>query len=171
MTLTSVAGALACLLFVGAMLHAVATDMLHRRIRNWMVAAMAAGYLPLALAAGLSADQIATGFVAALLVFAGGVAFFAAGWIGGGDAKLAPVCVLWLGADQALPFLLLTSLLGGALALAFVITGALRRGRAAAGAAGAPTTTQPAPTALPYGLALAIAALTLLRDSPWVAAL
>lgn len=167
MTLTSFSSGLACILFVGAMLHVVTTDMLHRRIRNWLVAAMAVAYPPLALAAGLPGGEIATAFFAALLVFAAGFGCFAAGWIGGGDAKLAPVCVLWLGADQALPFLALTSLFGGVLALAMVAAGALGRSRVAEGA-GSPPMPRPA---LPYGPALAIAGLILLRDSPLVAAL
>jgi prepilin peptidase CpaA len=168
MTLATFASALACVLFTGAMLHVVVTDVLHRRIGNSLVAGMAAAYLPLALAAGLSGTDIATASFAALLVFAAGFGCFAAGWIGGGDAKLAPVCVLWLGAGQALPFLALTSLFGGVLALALIVTGALRRGQAAAVGACAPRTSG---QVLPYGPALAIAGLTLLRDSPWAAAL
>ena len=167
MTLTSFASVLACILFIAAMAHVVATDLMHRRIRNWLVAGMAAAYLPLALAAGLPGDAIASGLFAALLVFAAGFGCFAAGWIGGGDAKLAPVCVLWLGSDQALAFLVLTSLFGGILALALVLTGALRRRVAPAGA-DAPQSPRPL---LPYGPALAIAGLTLLRNSPWATAL
>ena len=167
MTIASIAGTIACLLFVAAMAHVIATDLLHRRIRNWLVGGMAAGYLPLALAAGLPVSEMAAGLVAALLVFAAGFVCFAAGWVGGGDAKLAPVCVLWLGADQALAFLALTSLFGGVLALALVATGAIRRREAPAGA-GAPPSPRPS---LPYGPALAIAGLTLLQNSPWANAL
>jgi prepilin peptidase CpaA len=164
MTLTSFASVLACILFICAMLHVVATDLMHRRIRNWLVAAMAALYPPLALAAGLPAAEIAMGSVAALLVFVAGFGCFAAGWIGGGDAKLAPVCVLWLGAEQALPFLALTSLFGGILALALVVTGALRRADGAHAA-------EESRSGLPYGPAIAIAALTLLPHAPWTDAL
>lgn len=177
MTLTSIASVLACIVFVGAMLHVIATDMRDRRIRNWLVGTMAGLYAPLALAAGLSGAEIAAGLLAALLVFASGFGCFAAGWIGGGDAKLAPVCVLWLGADQALPFLALISVLGGGLALALVVTGALRRRRTAAfaGALGTDPLASGAPPrprlVLPYGPALALAGLILLSDSPWANAL
>ncbi len=168
MSLTTSASVLACILFVGAMLHVVATDLLYRRIRNWVITALIAAYAPLAIAAGVPPGEAAMAVLAAAVVFAAGFGCFAAGWIGGGDAKLAPVCVLWLGADQALPFLVLTSLLGGVLALALLAIGALRRGHAA-GVGTEPLRTI-APT-LPYGLALAAAALILLRESPWVAAI
>ena len=66
--------------------------------------------------------------LAAALVFGACFGCFAAGWMGGGDAKLATVCVLWLGADQALAYLLLASLLGGgALTLALMLAGTVRR--------------------------------------------
>ena len=167
MTFAHVASALACMLFAGAMFHVVVTDLRSRRIRNWLVAALAAAYLPLALAAGLSTAVVATGLGAALLVFAAGFGCFAAGWVGGGDAKLAPVCVLWLGPDQTLPFLALTSVIGGIMALALLAAEALRRRQAVA--AGPAVPAPPRPT-LPYGPALAIAGLILLGRSPWIAA-
>ena len=168
MTLTSFASGLACISFIAAMLHVFATDLRSRRIRNWLVAALAAGYLPLALAAGLPGAAIAAAVAAALIVFAAGFGCFAAGWVGGGDAKLAPVCVLWLGADQALAFIVLTSLFGAALALALLGTGTFRREPAAAAATGGEP---PRRLVLPYGPALALAGLVLLRNAPWVEAL
>ena len=41
--------------------------------------------------------------------------FFALGWIGGGDAKLAAATALWLGFDHLLKYLLYASLFGGVL--------------------------------------------------------
>jgi prepilin peptidase CpaA len=167
-TATAIASMLACVLFVAAMLHVVVTDLRSRRIRNWLVAALAAAYLPLAIGAGLPSPVIAAGLGAALLVFAAGFGCFAAGWVGGGDAKLAPVCVLWLGPDQTLPFLALTSIFGGIMALALVATCALHRSRVAVAGAESPVMPRPA---LPYGPALAVAGLVLLVDSPWASAL
>ena len=42
---------------------------------------------------------------------------YAAGWIGGGDAKLAAAIALWFGFDHAAVYLLYASLLGGLLTL------------------------------------------------------
>lgn len=174
MTFAYLASVLACILFAGAMVHVIVTDLRTRLIRNWLVGSLVAAYLPLALAAGLPSGLVATALGAALLVFAAGFGCFAAGWIGGGDAKLAPACVLWLGPEQALPFLALTSLLGGCMAVALVVVLALRRSRPipapGTALAGADAPAQPRPS-LPYGPALAIAGLILLGDSPWAGAL
>src|SRR5689334_15534704 len=53
----------------------------------------------------------------ALAVFLGGAVLFARGWLGGGDVKLLSAATLWAGAPQALGLLVVTGLLGGALAL------------------------------------------------------
>jgi prepilin peptidase CpaA len=156
---------LACGVFAGGMLHAAFTDVRCRRIRNWLVAALAVAWAPLAIAAGLSVGQIGCSLLAAALVFAGGFGCFCAGWLGGGDVKLATVAVLWLGAGQALPFLVLTALIGGALSLLLL---ALQRlsPLVAGGRAGASAI----PQEVPYGLALAMAGIGLLNGSPWIAA-
>ena len=90
-----------------------------------------------------------------------GMALFAKGWIGGGDAKLFAVAALWLGWNALIEFTLLASVLGGALTLSLL---ALRRmilppflmrqdwlARLADKDAG-----------VPYGVALSIAALFML---------
>ena len=58
------------------------------------------------------------GAAAAVLVVA--FVFFARGWIGGGDAKLAAATALWLGFDQLLNYLIYASLFGGVLTLAIM---------------------------------------------------
>ena len=152
MTAIPFANVLACVLFVGAMLHVVATDLLHRRIRNWLIAALIAAYAPLAIAAGVPPDEAAMAVLAAALVFGACFGCFAAGWMGGGDAKLATVCVLWLGADQALAYLLLATLLGGALTLALMLGGTVRRQPEGVPASGEPGCRRPCPTASPSPL-------------------
>ena len=42
---------------------------------------------------------------------------FARGWLGGGDVKLLSAATLWAGAPQTLGLLVVTGILGGALAL------------------------------------------------------
>ena len=156
---------LACGVFAAAMLHAALTDLRCRRIRNWVVAALAVAWAPLAIAAGLSLGQMGWSLLAAAMVFAGGFGCFCAGWLGGGDVKLASVAALWLGAGQALPFLVLTALLGAVLSLLLLALqrlGPLASGGRVGDAA--------IPREVPYGLALALAAIGLLNDSPWIAA-
>lgn len=148
--------ALAAGLFCSAMLHVIVTDLRERRISNRTVAALGVLWIPVALAAGMPAGDMAGAAGAAALVFAAGLACFAAGWVGGGDVKLAAAAVLWLGPGQAVPFLLLASLIGGVIALG-AVAAAWRAGSVA--------------RPVPYGPALALAGLALLSGSPWAAAL
>ena len=178
MSAPAAVGVIACAVFGAAMLHAIVTDMRHRRIRNWLVAGLAVAWTPMALAAGIPAAEMATAVAAAVLVFVAGVACFAAGWLGGGDVKLAAVAVLWLGAGQALAFVLLTSVLGAVLTGLFLLARRRRgpRDRPPAGAApaDAPRADAPradAPRPVPYGPALAVAGIALLHGSPWAAVL
>jgi len=104
-----------------------------------------------------------TSVAAAGLVFAAGFALFCKGWLGGGDVKLASVCVLWLGAPLVPQFLLVATLFGGALALTFL--GAARMARAQGQPVRADT------RELPYGPALACAAVVLFGSSQWATAI
>ena len=54
------------------------------------------------------------------LVLAVTFIFFARGWIGGGDAKLAAATALWLGFDHLMAYLLYASIFGGVLTLAMI---------------------------------------------------
>lgn len=155
---------LACAVFVAGMLHAAVTDLRHRRIRNWMVGALAACWVPTALAVGLAPGEMAAALGAGLLVFAAGLGCFAAGWLGGGDVKLAAVAVLWLGAGQLAAFLLMAALVGGVLTLLLLLIRRLRGASFASGADGDAAV-------VPYGPALAIAGVALLQGSPIAAAL
>ena len=51
------------------------------------------------------------------IVLAIAFAFFAFGWIGGGDAKLVSATTLWFGFGFMLQYLIYAALLGGALTL------------------------------------------------------
>lgn len=157
----------AALMFPGLMILAGVLDLTTMRIPNWLVVALLAGYAAAAPAAGLGLYPIGYAAAVAMIVFVAGFGCFAMGWIGGGDAKLAPVAVLWLGADHALIFLMWTALLGGALTLLQL---AFRRAplpaawsrqdwivRLHGGAAG-----------VPYGIAMAAAALVVFPETIWM---
>lgn len=167
MTLTGIAAALACGIFAAAMLHALVTDLRHRRIRNTTVIVLLAAWLPMAIAAGVPATEMAAAVVAAVMVFAAGFGCFAAGWIGGGDVKLAAAAALWLGAGQAASFLLLASVLGAVLTVLIMVAVRIRRGAVGHGRPRIDAGSR----AVPYGPALAGAALALLHASPIAAAL
>ena len=100
----------------------------------------------------------------ALAVFLGGAVLFARGWLGGGDVKLLSAATLWAGAPQALGLLVVTGLLGGALAL-ILLSPFGRIAPAARRLLGPPDTPPSHPGApepavpVPYGVAIAGAGL------------
>lgn len=97
----------------------------------------------------------------ALAVFAGGAAFFAMGWMGGGDVKLAAATSLTVGAGATPIFLLWTSLAGLVVAL---VTFAAQFGAACPANGPRAALAQARAARLPYGVAIAaggIAALWL----------
>jgi prepilin peptidase CpaA len=95
------------------------------------------------------------------VLFAGAL-LFSRGWIGGGDAKLVAAAALWAGPDRTLPLLVLTGLLGGLLTVFLIspagalLTGVLRTASSSPDPAVAP---QANPVAIPYGVAIAAAAV------------
>lgn len=108
---------IALLIFPVLMAYAASSDLLTMRIANWLVGAVVVAYGVLAFLAGLSWGEIGMALAAAAIVLAISFAFFAFGWIGGGDAKLVSATVLWIGFGLMLQYLLYAALLGGALTL------------------------------------------------------
>lgn len=109
---------LALALFPLLMAFAASSDLLTMRISNRLVAILAAGFFVLAIVAGMPLQQVGIHAGLALMVLGVGFGFFALGWIGGGDAKLAAATTLWIGLGEMLPYFVYSALLGGALTLA-----------------------------------------------------
>src|SRR5438128_7849366 len=86
-------------------------------IPNFLPLALLAAFALFAIAAGLSGAMIGWHILAGVLGLLVGFALFALGHIGGGDAKLFAAVALWLGLKELLPYALVASVLGGALAL------------------------------------------------------
>jgi prepilin peptidase CpaA len=162
--------AIRLLLFPAMMAFAASSDFLTMTISNRISLVLIAGFFGMAIATGLSGSEILSHLGAGSAVLAAAVVLFARGWIGGGDAKLAAVTALWLGFDQLLNYLFYASLLGGVLTYAiirfrvtplpFFLAGkdwAERLHRSDAG--------------VPYGIALAAAALLVYPQSTWMSAI
>jgi prepilin peptidase CpaA len=136
-------------------------------ISNRVALVLVVGFFALAFVSGMTPSDMLSHVGAALAVLAVAFAFFARGWIGGGDAKLAAATALWLGFDHLMAYLLYASIFGGILTLAMI------RFRL-----------MPLPEALaeqewvkrlhrldggvPYGIALAAAALLIYPDTAWM---
>jgi len=97
----------------------------------------------------------------AAIVFLVGALLFSRGYIGGGDVKLLTVAVLWAGPGQIGPFLLVTGVLGGMLALFLLFPPAANLAslaRAKLGPGDSSINSSLA-TPVPYGIAIAAAAV------------
>ena len=89
------------------------------------------------------------------------------GWIGGGDAKLASVTALWFQPGEALIYFLCASILGGALTLVILKLRSATLPAVFYRAAWL-TPSETTRTGVPYGAALAPAALIVFPQTDWV---
>ena len=105
------------MLFPALMAFAASSDLLTMTISNRVSIILIAGFFVMALVIGMSPTAIMAHIGAAGLVLVVAFVFFAQGWIGGGDAKLAAATALWLGFDHLPAYLVYSSLLGGLLTL------------------------------------------------------
>jgi prepilin peptidase CpaA len=158
------------LVFPMAMAFAAASDLLTMRISNKVSLALVGGFALAALLIGMPLKDIGWHLAAAALMFAVCFGFFAAGWMGGGDAKLASATALWLGWGHLLDYALSASLLGGLLTLVLLsarvvpLPAVMMRQDWVA-------RLHCAKTGIPYGIALAAAGLLIYPNTVWMAAL
>lgn len=157
------------LVFPIAMVFAGAMDLLTMTIPNRISVALVGAFLVAAPLAGLSLEAFLWHVGIGAAVLAAGIFLFAMGWIGGGDAKLLAAASLWIGFDNFLMYMAQVAVLGGILALAILV---YRR---------MPVAALPLPAwalrlhksggGIPYGLAIAGAALKLYPQTALFAAL
>ena len=102
------------------MAFAASSDLFTMTISNRVSLALIAGFAVMALVVGLSGHEMLTHIGAGVAVLAVTFVFFARGWIGGGDAKLAAATALWLGFDQLMNYLLYASLIGGLMTILII---------------------------------------------------
>ncbi len=157
-------GKFALLLFPLLMAFAASSDLLTMRISNRVVLLLVAIFCAMAVGINMPLEEFGLHVACATIVLIVAFAFFALGWIGGGDAKLAAATTFWLGFGVTLPYLLYASLIGGMMTL-MILT----------------VRSWPLPlfltridwvqrlhdrkTGIPYGIALAIAGLIAYSDT------
>jgi prepilin peptidase CpaA len=157
------------LLFPALMAFAAASDLFTMTISNRVSVALAAGFLALALASGMSAPAILWHLCAGATVLTAAFACFAMGWVGGGDAKVAAAAALWFGFDHLVNYLLYASLLGGALTLLLLQFRQWPLPYPLAGQAWL-LKLHAKESGIPYGIALAIGALAVYPETQWIKA-
>ena len=164
------ANAVTLTLFPALMAFAASSDLLTMTISNRVSLILIAGFFVMALLVGMSPTAIAMHIGAAAVVLVVAFTFFAQGWIGGGDAKLAAATALWLGFDHLLAYLIYASLFGGLLTFVLLQVRALPLPRVLSGQAWAERLHRK-DSGVPYGIALAAAALAVYPDTLWMKAL
>ncbi|HXX25917.1 MAG TPA: prepilin peptidase [Pseudolabrys sp.] len=162
--------AIRLLLFPALMAFAASSDLLTMTISNKLSLALTACFFLLVLVTGMNLGEIGMHVAAAALVLVIAFGMFTQGWIGGGDAKLAAATALWFGFGHLLDFLVYASLLGGVLTLVLIqfrklpLPGPLARQswimRLHEKGGG-----------VPYGIALAAAALIVYPKTGWMPAI
>jgi len=165
-----VADALRLMLFPAMMAFAASSDLLTMTISNRVSLILIGGFFVLALVSGMSALDVLSHVGAGAIVLVVAFVCFLRGWIGGGDAKLAAATALWFGFDHLFNYLLCASLFGGALTLLLL---QFRMWPLPCLLAGRQWVERlhHKDSGVPYGIALAAAALFIYPDTPWMAAL
>ena len=156
-------------LFPALMAFAASSDLVSMTIPNRVSILLVIGFAGLAIAGGMPVGAVLSHLGAAAVVLVIAFGCFAMGWIGGGDAKLAAATALWLGFGHLLDYLLIASVFGGMLTLAlfefrkFCLpvfmakqSWIVRLHRRDSG--------------IPYGVALAAAALLVYPSTAWMTA-
>ena len=156
------------LLFPSLMAFAASSDLLTLTISNRISLALSLGFVVLATLCGLAPQTVLWHLLTGLCVLLVGLALFARGLVGGGDAKLAAVAALWLGFDRLFDYALLSSLLGGAVTLAIMAFRLVPLPAWLAHDACVARLHQP-DGGVPYGIALAAAALVIYPSTSWMA--
>lgn len=99
------------------MAYAAASDLFTMTIPNRLSILLVVAFACVALTSGLPGEAVLRHVAAGALVLTVCFGMFAAGWIGGGDAKLAAATALWFGFGDLVDYLSIAAIAGGVLTL------------------------------------------------------
>ena len=103
--------------FPAGMVLAACSDLFTMRVSNRLTLGLALSFFVVAPWSGLSLETIGIHVAICLVMLAAGIAMFAPGWIGGGDAKLIAATSLWLGLEPLGHYLVAAAIYGCLLTL------------------------------------------------------
>jgi prepilin peptidase CpaA len=155
------------LVFPALMAFAASSDLFTMTISNRVTLALVGGFVAMAVISGMSPSDVLAHAAAAATVLVITFLFFTRGWIGGGDAKLAAATALWFGFDHLLVYLLYASIFGGALTLMMIRFRLMSLPQVLADQEWVNRLHRPN-SGVPYGIALAAAALLIYPDTTWM---
>ncbi|WP_084420310.1 A24 family peptidase [Henriciella litoralis] len=154
--------------FVALCLYAAMRDVETLTITNGLNATIAFLFIPAAIVVAPGWDVTGGHLLAGAIAFAISVLLFVFGVFGGGDAKMIPAVMLWLGPGATMPFLTAMAVIGGGLAITVILA---RRLVPAGAAPGFARETMSAGNGVPYGVAIAGGVIYAAPYSPLLASL
>lgn len=166
---TSLPGLLGGAVFTALLVWGCAADLRTRRIPNWLVAALAVtGFsfvLTQSVSPGFNFFRSATGLAIGLTLW---LPFYALRWLGAGDVKFFAAASAWLGPMRTIEGALIAAFVGGGMAVVWMLRsyGVAETAAMTSLAVRSPkmVTNHPVDSksrrAIPYGVALAIGAMT-----------
>jgi prepilin peptidase CpaA len=145
-----------------------ASDLFTMKIPNRVSILLVGTFVLLALFMRFSLEQWALHLAGGGIVFVACFAMFALGWMGGGDAKLTSAIALWFGFNQSLmTFVLMMTIFGMALTLALLAFRMLPVLPGPLGRHDWISRLHDRKTGIPYGIAIAAAALQVYPSTIW----
>nr|WP_321512266.1 prepilin peptidase [uncultured Hyphomonas sp.] len=150
-------------LFLALCLFAALHDVNSLTIPNWLNLTIAALFVPAAAFSGLPIEILFGHVLAGLAAFVIGFGLFAFRVFGGGDAKMIPAVMLWIGPSASLEFVFTMALVGGACALLIVLVRNTVPAAVVPGPIRAPFEEK---AGVPYGVAIAAGAFVASASSP-----
>jgi len=150
-----------CLIFAGV------TDALSFTISNKISLILIAGFALLVPFSGMELAEIGSHVLVGFCTLLVGIILFARGYIGGGDVKIIAACALWLGVEHIASFLLIMGFFGGLLSLLVLyVRGtplpSMLRGQKWL------VNMQTGEAAVPYGIAIGLAGLSIYPQTVWL---
>ncbi len=155
---------LVMIVFPGLLALAAAWDLASYTIPNRLSLALAVAFLAFVALCGVALPAFGTHLAAGAVALAVGFCLFAAGFIGGGDAKLFAAASLWFGFTDLFAYALVSAVFGGVLTLSILMA---RRVPLPAGLRGQQWLVRlhDRRSGIPYGVALAAGALFMLPQA------
>ncbi|WP_018148288.1 A24 family peptidase [Henriciella marina] len=154
--------------FLVLCVYAAVRDIETLTISNGLNAIIAFLFIPAVIITAPGWDVAGAHLLAGIAAFAVSILLFGFGVFGGGDAKMIPGVMLWLGPSATMPFLTAMAVIGGALALTVILARRLVPADAAPGFA---RETMQAGNGVPYGVAIAGGAVYAIPFSPLLSSL